>query len=72
MEIGRQDSSFTLLSLSGPPGGRSFQVTSNRLHIVWNLGEELMYVDLRGSRDSLAGEWFLGDDGGQVRGARRN
>ena len=72
MEIGQTDTSYTLLSLAGPPGNATiFQVTGNRAHIVWNLGTDLMYVDLRGSGDSLTGEWFIGDEGGPLRGARR-
>jgi hypothetical protein len=72
LEIGRKDTSYTLQKLSGPPGNATiFQVTGNRAHIVWNLGTDLMYVDLRGSGDSLTGEWFIGDEGGPLRGARR-
>jgi len=72
LEIGRKDTSYTLQKLSGPPGNATiFQGTGNRAHIVWNLGTDLMYVDLRGSGDSLTGEWFIGDEGGPLRGARR-
>ena len=57
LEIGRKDTSYTLQKLSGPPGNATiFQVTGNRAHIVWNLGTDLMYVDLRGSGDSLTGD----------------
>jgi hypothetical protein len=72
MEIARNDTAYTLVSLQGPPGTATvFQITGNRAHIVWNLGTDLMVVDLRGTRDSVAGEWYVGDEAGQVRGARR-
>jgi hypothetical protein len=72
LEIARNDTSYTLLKLQGPPGQIAiFQVTGDRAHIVWNLGPDLMYVDLRGTRDSVAGEWYIGDDSGSIRGARR-
>ena len=72
MEIGQTGTSYTLQKLIGPPGNATlFEVIGDRARIVWNLGTELMYVDLRGRRDSLAGEWFIGDEGGQIRGARR-
>jgi hypothetical protein len=72
MQIAKADTSYTLVSLQGPPGNASiFQVVGDRAHIVWNLGRDLMYVDLRGSRDSVAGEWYIGDESGSIRGAPR-
>jgi hypothetical protein len=48
MQIAKADTSYTLVSLQGPPGNASiFQVVGDRAHIVWNLGRDLMYVDLR-------------------------
>jgi hypothetical protein len=72
MQIEKADTSYTLVSLQGPPGNATiFQVVGDRARIVWNLGQDLMYVDLRGSRDSVTGEWYIGDESGSLRGARR-
>ena len=72
MEVAKQDTSYRLVALEGPPGNAMVvQFTGNRAHIVWNLGTELMSVDLRGKGDSLTGEWFVDDASGEIRGARR-
>ena len=70
--IGQQDTTYTLLSLQGPPGKLvSFKVAGDSAHVVWNLGAEEMFLDLRGIGDSLMGEWATGEWRGEIRGARR-
>lgn len=70
--IAQQDTSYALHSLQGPPGFLvSFKVAGDSAHVVWNLGPEEMLVDLRGSGDSLTGEWSTRDWRGEVRGVRR-
>lgn len=73
MHIARNDTSYTLVSLQGPPGTLvRFQVSGDSARVVWNLGgAEMMVVDLRGTADSLTGEWTSGDWFGPVRGVRR-
>jgi hypothetical protein len=72
MSIGKEDTSYTLVSLKGPPGALvSFSVAGDSAHVVWNLGSEAMFVDLRGTGDSLNGEWATRDFRGELRGARR-
>jgi hypothetical protein len=48
-----------------------FHVTGDSATVIWNLGTEVMMVDLRGTGDSLTGQWTSGDWSGQVRGTRR-
>lgn len=72
MHIARTDTSYALVSVQGPPGALvRFRVSGDSAHIVWDLGGESMVVDLRGSGDSLTGEWQSGDWSGPLRGARR-
>ena len=73
IHIARADTSYSLLSLEGPPGSLvRFRVTGDSAHVVWNLGGgELMVVDLRGVGDSLTGVWASGDWTGPLRGVRR-
>ncbi len=72
MHVARTDTTYSLVSLQGPPGSLvRFHVAGDSAHVVWNLGTSMMVVDLRGSGDSLAGEWSSGDWSGTVRGLRR-
>ena len=72
IHVTRADTTYSLVSLQGPPGSLvRFNVTGDSAQIVWNLGPHMMFVDLRGSGDSLAGEWSSGDWSGTVRGVRR-
>jgi hypothetical protein len=72
MQIARKDTSFTLVSVQGPPGALAqFRVNSDSAHIMWNLGTDLMVVDLRGAGDSLSGVWSMSEWSGFLRGTRR-
>jgi hypothetical protein len=72
MHIARTDTSYSLVSLQGPPGVlMRFTVSGDSAHVVWNLGTGVMVVDLRGAGDSLTGEWESGDWSGTLRGTRR-
>jgi len=73
MHVARTDTGYALVSLQGPPGTLvRFQVSGDSARVVWNLGgAEVMVVDLRGTADSLTGEWTSGDWFGPVRGVRR-
>ena len=72
MEIARKDTSFTLVSVQGPPGALAqFRVNSDSAHIMWHLGTDLMVVDLRGAGDSLSGVWSMSEWSGFLRGTRR-
>lgn len=72
MHIAQTDTSYALVSLQGPPGAlMRFHVSGDSAHVVWNLGDDVMAVDLCGSGDSLTGEWTSGDWRGPIRGVRR-
>ena len=72
LQITRADTSYSLVTLQGPPGNLvRFQVSGDSAHVRWNLGNEIMLVDLRGSGDSLFGMWSAGELAGFVKGARR-
>ena len=73
VQIARSDTSYSLVSLQGPPGALvRFRVAGDSAHVVWNLGGgEMMVVDLHGRGDSLSGEWTSGDWTGPIRGVRR-
>jgi hypothetical protein len=72
MSITRNDTAYTLESLQGPPGQlRSFKITDDSAHVIWDLGPDQMFVDLRGIGDSLMGEWSTGEGAGLIVGARR-
>lgn len=72
MHIARTDTTYTLVSLQGPPGTLvRFHVAGDSARVIWNLGRELMVVDLRGSGDSLTGAWESGDWSGTLAGVRR-
>jgi hypothetical protein len=72
MQIARTDTTYSLVSLQGPPGAlMRFTVSGDSAHVLWNLGNGVMVVDLRGAGDSLTGEWESGDWSGAVRGIRR-
>ena len=73
MAIAKVDTAYALLSLQGPPGQLvSFKVHGDSAHVVWSLGADQMFVDLRGIGDSLMGEWSTSDWRGEIRGARRH
>ena len=72
IHIARRDTSYALVSLQGPPGTLvRFTVVGDSAHVSWNLGRELMFVDLHGAGDSLTGQWTSGEWSGVIRGARR-
>jgi hypothetical protein len=72
MAISPQDTSYTLHMLQGPPGDlKSLKVKGDSANVVWDLGPEEMFIDLRGIGDSLMGEWSTSDWRGDVRGLRR-
>jgi hypothetical protein len=72
IQISKEDTSYTLVSLQGPPGELvSFGVAGDSAHVVWNLGSDAMFLNLRGAGDSLTGEWATTDHRGAIRGARR-
>ena len=72
MHIARSDTSYSLVALQGPPGTLiRFTVVGDSAHVSWNLGRELMFVDLHGTGDSITGQWASGEWSGVVRGARR-
>lgn len=72
MSIVKEDTSYTLVSLQGPPGSLvSFKVAGDSAHVVWNLGTDAMFVNLRGAGDSLTGEWATTEFRGAIHGARR-
>jgi len=72
IHIARSDTSYSLVTLQGPPGTLvRFTVVGDSAHVSWNLGRELMFVDLHGAGDSLTGQWASGEWSGVVRGARR-
>jgi uncharacterized cupredoxin-like copper-binding protein len=72
MEIARKDTSFALVSVQGPPGALvQFRVKADSAHIMWNLGTDLMVIDLRGTKDSLTGIWTMSEWSGFLRGTRR-
>jgi hypothetical protein len=39
--------------------------------VIWNLGTEQMFVDLRSVADSLIGQWSTSEWNGEIRGVRR-
>ena len=54
MHVTRNDTTYSLVSLQGPPGSLvRFHVSGDSAQVVWNLGTHVMIVDLRGSGDSL-------------------
>lgn len=72
IQIARADTSYTLASLQGPPGSLvSFSIAGDSAHVVWNLGDEQMLVDLRGAGDSLVGRWATVGWSGELLGFRR-
>lgn len=72
ISIGKENTSYTLVSLEGPPGQLlSFRVAGDSAHVVWNLGTDAMFLNLRGAGDSLTGEWATTEFRGAIRGARR-
>lgn len=72
LQIARTDTAYSLVALQGPPGSlMRFQVSGDSAHVRWNLGYEVMVVDLRGSGDSLYGMWSAGESAGFITGARR-
>ena len=72
MQVERRDTTYALVSLQGPPGSLiRFRVAGDSAHVIWNTGTAVMVVDLRGSGNSLTGEWESGDWSGSVRGSRR-
>jgi uncharacterized cupredoxin-like copper-binding protein len=72
LQIARTDTSYSLVTLQGPPGSlERFQVSGDSARVRWNLGTEVMVVDLRGSGDSLTGMWMAGELAGFLKGARR-
>ena len=72
MHIARTDTSYAIVSLQGPPGSLvRFHVVGDSAHVMWNLGTDVMVVDLRGAGDSLIGVWETDEWSGTVRGVRR-
>jgi uncharacterized cupredoxin-like copper-binding protein len=72
IHIARQDSAYNFVSLQGPPGTlMQFRVNGDSAHVTWNLGTDIMVVDLRGAGDSLTGIWAMSEWSGFLRGTRR-
>ena len=72
LHIARTDTSYAIVSLQGPPGSLvHFQVVGDSARVMWNLGTDVMVVDLRGAGDSLSGVWETDESSGMVRGVRR-
>ena len=72
MHIARNGTSYSLVALQGPPGNLvRLEIVGDSAHVSWNLGRELMFVDLYGAGDSISGQWVSGEWSGVVRGARR-
>ena len=72
MHIAQRDTGYSLVALQGPPGRlMSFNVVGDSAHVSWFLGGGTMVVDLRGSGDSLTGQWSSGELSGLIRGSRR-
>ena len=72
MHIAQHDTSYALVALQGPPGKlMRFQVAGDSAHVSWDLGGQVMFVDLRGADDSITGQWASGESSGVLRGARR-
>jgi hypothetical protein len=72
MHIAQRDTGYSLVTLQGPPGRlMRFNVAGDSAHVTWFLGSATMVVDLRGSGDSLTGQWSSGELSGLIRGSRR-
>ena len=72
MEVAREDTSYKLVSVQGPPGTLvQFRVKGDSAHVMWHLGTDLMVLDLRGAGDSLSGAWSMSEWSGLLRGTRR-
>lgn len=72
MHVRRSDTTYVLADLEGPPGSLiDFRIAGDSAHVTWDLDEGVMVVDLRGARDSVYGQWYIGDRSGGVYGSRR-
>lgn len=72
MHVARDDSSYSLVALEGPPGELiAFRVNGDSAHVTWNMNGPVMRVALHGVRDSVHGRWSIGEQSGPMVGARR-
>lgn len=72
MQLAQRDTGVTLVAVQGPPGKLvQFRVDGDSAHVMWNLGTDLMVVDLRRSGDSLTGVWSTSEWSGPIHGTRR-
>jgi len=72
LTVERGDSAYRV-SVDGPPG-RVFAawIGGDSAHVTWSFDDgTLMFVDLRGSGDSVRGRWQIGEAGGPLVGRRR-